>query len=330
MKQLRDAADNRFIPASAGNSPAGASSSPPRTVHPRERGEQPGWGVQLAAAHGSSPRARGTARLGRPARRRARFIPASAGNSPAGASSSPPRTVHPRERGEQPGWGVQLAAAHGSSPRARGTGHGLGDVLGASRFIPASAGNRLPSWLPPSVLGVHPRERGEQSRVGQVGRSPTGSSPRARGTEDSLMARNTQGRFIPASAGNRASPNRSKMPPTVHPRERGEQYLLVVAAGAFAGSSPRARGTVPTLTVTVRMVRFIPASAGNRRVHKARTRSTSVHPRERGEQWTRCNVGSRRGGSSPRARGTGSHETVYSHNGRFIPASAGNRLSGIY
>ena len=50
--------------------------------------------------------------------------------------------------------------------------------------------------------------------------------------------------------------------------------------------------------------RFIPACAGNRRFQTLAPRSSSVHPRVRGEQGRECPAGRASCGSSPRARGT--------------------------
>ena len=50
-----------------------------------------------------------------------------------------------------------------------------------------------------------------------------------------------------------------------------------------------------------------------------------VHPRVRGEQKDRRNQQQGYNGSSPRARGTESWPKRRRHDGRFIPACAGNR-----
>ncbi len=90
------------------------------------------------------------------------------------------------------------------------------------------------------------------------------------------------------------------------------------------GSSPRARGTALHLLQPATNPRFIPASAGNGWPSPARSYSTPVHPRERGERPRTSASTSPTGGSSPRARGTdpvGDGRHVLR---RFIPASAGN------
>ncbi len=92
--------NDRFIPACAGNTAERHSASSQSTVHPRMRGEHfwPSHGT--APAGGSSPHARGTlAAFGRRIRR-ARFIPACAGNTQAQFCADCPGAVHPRMRGE--------------------------------------------------------------------------------------------------------------------------------------------------------------------------------------------------------------------------------------
>ena len=132
--------DRRFIPAYAGNSFYGDGDFFMWSVHPRLRGEL-GMAAKIAAATaGSSPLTRGTHYLLTQHPRRARFIPAYAGNSwftvplrmPRGSSpltgnskSRPGRThsitVHPRLRGELFVNPFESDGNNGSSPLTRGT-----------------------------------------------------------------------------------------------------------------------------------------------------------------------------------------------------------------
>ena len=153
----------------------------------------------------------------------------------------------------------------------------------------------------------------------------TGSSPRARGTVKGFTFKFRFCRFIPASAGNRSSCWGNALPCPVHPRERGEQDKLIIDVGNLSGSSPRARGTVKGALPRRRPGRFIPASAGNRSSRWIMMVVTTVHPRERGEQGSKKSSMPSTAGSSPRARGTGSHSEFQCQFSRFIPASAGNR-----
>ncbi len=173
-----------------------------RPVHPRGCGEQAPNLQAGDIAIGSSPRARGTVLNGEARELDSRFIPAGAGNSIKHGPSLNQRSVHPRGRGEQLMAHDRLDPERGSSPRARGTGLHRRIFLDPQRFIPAGAGNSAgPSSSTPAPP-VHPRGRGEQICCSLVTVSPTGSSPRARGTGKPSGGQYDQPRFIPAGAGN--------------------------------------------------------------------------------------------------------------------------------
>ena len=55
----------------------------------------------------------------------------------------------------------------------------------------------------------------------------------------------------------------------VHPRWRGEHEELRMEYDAPSGSSPLARGTLPSMNFRPRSRRFIPAGAGNTWPHAA-------------------------------------------------------------
>ena len=138
---LFEVQSNRFIPASAGNTPPRARSAGNASVHPRERGEHVAEDVGFEAQAGSSPRARGTLGVRVSVVTSIRFIPASAGNTSPSQSLKRAPAVHPRERGEHPTMFKFASGGRGSSPRARGTRPLSRPPQSASRFIPASAGN---------------------------------------------------------------------------------------------------------------------------------------------------------------------------------------------
>ena len=158
---------------------------------------------------------------------------------------------------------------------------------------------------------------------GLVGRW-IGSSPRVRGTADRTHESDFGGRFIPACAGNSRRQTAPRLPTAVHPRVCGEQHMPEAGSWQTAGSSPRVRGTADEILQGVRLRRFIPACAGNRRVNVCAFASTSVHPRVCGEQY-RCRIRSLDcRGSSPRVRGTAKNSDTRTGRCRFIPACAGN------
>ena len=94
------------------------------------------------------------------------------------------------------------------------------------------------------------------------------------------------------------------------------------------GLSPLARGTLPFARHQIGEKRFIPAGAGNT-TSRAKSRAEfSVYPRWRGEHRSTVQNPSRYFGLSPLARGTPSPRSGDAHAERFIPADAGNTLTG--
>ena len=258
-------ADDRFIPAYAGNRRGGPRRLKRRAVHPRVCGEQGGAASAGSDARGSSPRMRGTAYRGLLWSCPLRFIPAYAGNRP-GPTTPPCRgSVHPRVCGEQ---FLSLQAGplpFGSSPRMRGTVDEVAWYEESLRFIPAYAGNRCRWRTNGRADSVHPRVCGEQSITYAPGQTMYGSSPRMRGTGRTLDGSDDPSRFIPAYAGNRAVSKRRGGNHGVHPRVCGEQKVGPITDYSTDGSSPRMRGTVDMLLSDWLGWRFIPAYAGNRR-----------------------------------------------------------------
>ena len=172
--------------------------------------------------YGSSPLTRGTPRLVCHGHRKARFIPAYAGNSNSAKAQKELMAVHPRLRGELVFWFSYSQPCLGSSPLTRGT---LDDEDGKTsywRFIPAYAGNSEPllKWSAPEP--VHPRLRGELSNDGEQPQILNGSSPLTRGTRFKIPRYYDRLRFIPAYAGNSVNVTAYSFIFSVHPRLRGE------------------------------------------------------------------------------------------------------------
>ena len=216
----------RFIPANAGNSEEAERQDRPRPVYPRERGEQFRRLLLLSASFGLSPRTRGTVFHELFPRLRIWFIPANAGNRFERIGEPGSFPVYPRERGEQfltNDVGFMVA---GLSPRTRGTERTCSGFRFCRRFIPANAGNSYLLITLDNGLTVYPRERGEQIVHVKSGRPPAGLSPRTRGTEWIFRSGCLIPRFIPANAGNSATPNGKLTASPVYPRERGEQSSL--------------------------------------------------------------------------------------------------------
>ena len=255
--------DRRFIPARAGNTCSGAGSRRTYAVHPRAGGEHTHFRVGGDLWSGSSPRGRGTRRGGHGAPERSRFIPARAGNTPRRTRASPTPAVHPRAGGEH--WPLSGAVCRwgGSSPRGRGTPDAALEMALGTRFIPARAGNTRRARSRWSTSAVHPRAGGEHTAFANSYYRARGSSPRGRGTRVQAPSRAQHRRFIPARAGNTRRPGHPGREPPVHPRAGGEHTILIGALATGLGSSPRGRGTRKGDYRGARVLRFIPARAGN-------------------------------------------------------------------
>ena len=172
------------------------------------------------------------------------------------------------------------------------------------RFIPACAGNALPSAVSETDAAVHPRMCGERARLVASVDWISGSSPHVRGTRLSWSCAPCGPRFIPACAGN-AGPLVSRLPVApVHPRMCGERLSETIAARSLAGSSPHVRGTHGRRDDERIGRRFIPACAGNAKISHLGVGSCTVHPRMCGERMPGATCSMPLYGSSPHVRGT--------------------------
>ncbi len=151
----------------------------------------------------------------------------------------------------------------GLSPLARGTPGDWRACGAGRRFIPAGAGNTAAALTAFPVFPVYPRWRGEHTVALQENRPFFGLSPLARGTLAVGFLHHWRCRFIPAGAGNTLSVPACTPRAAVYPRWRGEHDALPRRKISSGGLSPLARGTLVSGIVAVRLVRFIPAGAGN-------------------------------------------------------------------
>ena len=156
-------AQDRIIPASAGNTSPSRTPLATAPDHPRECGEHLDAVASVCCPAGSSPRVRGTRCAAVELLHKARIIPASAGNTdwPVARTGSVPD--HPRECGEHSSWLNTWRCGAGSSPRVRGTRLHVQGLRPEIRIIPASAGNTNKSLISASAVPDHPRECGEHS-----------------------------------------------------------------------------------------------------------------------------------------------------------------------
>ena len=166
----------------------------------------------------------------------------------------------------------------------RGTPYGVIFVAWIMRIIPANAGNTHP---PSTPCGCE-----------------CGSSPRMRGTRRIDDGFTFHIRIIPADAGNTHTGTAPMTSTKDHPRGCGEHAKAAWYGTIDCPSSPRMRGTRPTVCRNTMMARIIPADAGNTFCWRWLFCLPGDHPRGCGEHGFILAFRLIRPGSSPRMRGT--------------------------
>ena len=153
--------------------------------------------------------------------------------------------------------------------------------------------------------------------------------PRWRGEHALLLSQiRESGRFIPAGAGNTEREGQTVNNAPVYPRWRGEHTCEIFSVFGIDGLSPLARGTRGNLPGDNVYGRFIPAGAGNTCEKNGSIARPAVYPRWRGEHIIRTPPRKCWNGLSPLARGTRDHAERRQPDVRFIPAGAGNTITG--
>ena len=137
-------ANRRNIPAHAGKTLLGGGTQPPKSEHPRARGENEFIVRHYHDGEGTSPRTRGKLISSR--------VDIGLGKE------------HPRARGENRGWLMVPSKTRGTSPRTRGKPVRVACGLLRRRNIPAHAGKTPLEKLFWSCIWEHPRARGENRR----------------------------------------------------------------------------------------------------------------------------------------------------------------------
>ena len=178
--------DGGIIPAYAGNT---ATVRRLRSVfgdHPRVCGEHRMMVFFAISTKGSSPRMRGTPMTRAGSTAKTGIIPAYAGNTPRPHGTCPATRDHPRVCGEHFPHLMLSFRREGSSPRMRGTHGQLSVHIPACGIIPAYAGNTVSHSRTRNATRDHPRVCGEHNNVCHCNSSARGSSPRMRGTRQSV------------------------------------------------------------------------------------------------------------------------------------------------
>ena len=222
-----------------------------------------GLKLNVRAANGLSPLARGTHYRKRPDHHDHRFIPAGAGNTSRRTGPRTAKPVYPRWRGEHIDIDPVAADMAGLSPLARGTPFRESEYYCGYRFIPAGAGNTHSREQQARALAVYPRWRGEHDTSHYEMSASGGLSPLARGTQRPSQRLSQTARFIPAGAGNTKHSRSLSTGKPVYPRWRGEHCIPIADIPLESGLSPLARGTLTLSGHDVSNWRFIPAGAGN-------------------------------------------------------------------
>ena len=191
----------RIIPARAGFTEYRRLRRTRSRDHPRSRGVYRWWDQDEFVWAGSSPLARGLRRPRPAAFPETRIIPARAGftSSLGRWRASPPD--HPRSRGVYLRADAACRLREGSSPLARGLPVVVFVDVVVEGIIPARAGFTPPWTLRRVSSGDHPRSRGVYEYHRHTTRSPSGSSPLARGLQMHSFICISLSRIIPARAG---------------------------------------------------------------------------------------------------------------------------------
>ena len=132
-----------LIPAHAGKTVRYPGNAPATWAHPRSRGENSQACGRPSAAAGSSPLTRGKRLTGVPEGRAEGLIPAHAGKTTFQALLTRTTGAHPRSRGENDFFAVDLGGAAGSSPLTRGKLKFGWSNSNGTGLIPAHAGKTL-------------------------------------------------------------------------------------------------------------------------------------------------------------------------------------------
>ena len=130
------------------------------------------------------------------------IIPAYAGNTQCRPWIPSAPLDHPRVCGEHDFESCCRAVNMGSSPRMRGTPFDIDGVMVGVGIIPAYAGNTGVHPFLDIHVRDHPRVCGEHEVSEHLLGHLQGSSPRMRGTRDTLAIPLMFGGIIPAYAGN--------------------------------------------------------------------------------------------------------------------------------
>ena len=190
-----------FTPAYAGKMWLKSKKCTHRKVHPRIRGEDRLYQRVLYRQKGSPPHTRGRFDYVSGRDKPLGFTPAYAGKIVIPPLNISLPKVHPRIRGEDGDARSCDNLDGGSPPHTRGRYIGFSRISGLSGFTPAYAGKIFQGQAECPRVQVHPRIRGEDSRLASVSEWSIGSPPHTRGRFYYLLTFRREKGFTPAYAG---------------------------------------------------------------------------------------------------------------------------------
>ena len=252
-----------------------------------------------------------------------RIIPAHAGQTRCERCRRYGRADHPRACGANTSTEGNADSTYGSSPRMRGKQRAFIENTLKPRIIPAHAGQTDVARWSGNWRTDHPRACGANSRLLQAATTSLGSSPRMRGKQRLTSIEHFAERIIPAHAGQTAVPTVADGTRSDHPRACGANHDCVRPLFRPFGSSPRMRGKPAVAGAARRVVRIIPAHAGQTSGLTYPMPSVADHPRACGANFRVREVVDAYAGSSPRMRGKRLHKRHRGKPVRIIPAHAG-------
>ena len=313
----------RSIPACAGEPMTDAWRRRSIWVYPRVCG---GTRCTTPPAHrrrGLSPRVRGNPR--RPSRWPwpRGSIPACAGEPIAEWPVMLTVKVYPRVCGGTLMTARRPMARRGLSPRVRGNPAAFAKISVQTRSIPACAGEPQMAMRLAPMPSVYPRVCGGTSLMPTRPHRFMGLSPRVRGNRPRSNKGQSKGGSIPACAGEPIATIRRAVRQQVYPRVCGGTLWGRWGASDITGLSPRVRGNPPAAVFPRRMMRSIPACAGEPSAATAAAGWRRVYPRVCGGTAAAFCGGGLAQGLSPRVRGNRRASPLWHPCQRSIPACAG-------
>ena len=230
---------------------------------------------------------------------------------------------HPRACGANERFPTETVSEAGSSPRMRGKPVRSRRLRARRRIIPAHAGQTYRYGCGRHRQPDHPRACGANPVRTVPSLWASGSSPRMRGKHLDRGQRRQHVRIIPAHAGQTAPYVHRTFCRADHPRACGANHDCVRPLFRSFGSSPRMRGKHAVAGAARRVVRIIPAHAGQTSGLTYPMPSVADHPRACGANFRVREVVDAYAGSSPRMRGKRLHKRHRGKPVRIIPAHAG-------